>query len=147
MTVQHKVLAYITRGTRLLVFSQPLTPDAGIQVPGGTLDEDEDPASGVLREAHEESGLTALRLDAYLGKQVVHLAARDLTLHRHVYHLICDDPAPERWQHFETDPSESPYQPIPFDFYWIDLRGELPSLIGLQGEMLPALLSHLGLRD
>ena len=30
-------LAYVTRGSRLLVFRQPDFPEAGVQVPGGPL--------------------------------------------------------------------------------------------------------------
>ena len=32
-----KVVAYITNGQRLLVFTHPLSPEAGIQVPAGTM--------------------------------------------------------------------------------------------------------------
>ncbi len=40
--VKRKVLAYITNGDngdRLLVFRHPYSPEAGIQVPGGTVHE------------------------------------------------------------------------------------------------------------
>ena len=37
-----KVYAYITRGDRLLVFRHPYVPEAGIQVPGGSVESDED---------------------------------------------------------------------------------------------------------
>jgi hypothetical protein len=33
--LKHKVLAYITHGERLLIFSHPDAPEAGLQVPGG----------------------------------------------------------------------------------------------------------------
>jgi 8-oxo-dGTP pyrophosphatase MutT (NUDIX family) len=147
MRVQQKALAYITRGTRLLVFSQPHSPEAGIQVPGGSLEDGEDPASGVLREAREETGLTALRLDVLLGEQMVDLPERALLMHRHVFHLICEQATPDRWQHHETDPSEGPYQPIPFDFFWVDLRSGLPLLVGQQGALLPMLRRHLKLSE
>lgn len=54
-----KVLAYITHGNRLLVFRHPHAPEAGIQVPAGTVEEGEDPGTAVLREAAEETGLDA----------------------------------------------------------------------------------------
>ncbi len=43
--LRHKVYAYITHGHRLLVFSHRDFPEAGIQVPGGTMEEGEDPKS------------------------------------------------------------------------------------------------------
>ena len=67
MTTARKVLAYVTRGRRLLVFRQPESPEAGIQVPAGTVEEGEGPEVAVLREAREETGLDGLRLDAFLG--------------------------------------------------------------------------------
>ncbi len=63
-----KVTAFITRdterGRELLVFTRP---DAGIQVPAGTMEAGETPEIAVMREAYEETGLTDLRLVAYLG--------------------------------------------------------------------------------
>lgn len=55
--IRRKVLAYITNRQRLLVFSHLDIPEAGIQVPGGTLEDGESPEEGVLREAYEETGL------------------------------------------------------------------------------------------
>ena len=62
------VLAYITQRDRLLVFRHVVFAEAGIQVPGGTQNEYETPEEAVLREAHEETGLRDLRLDALLGE-------------------------------------------------------------------------------
>jgi 8-oxo-dGTP pyrophosphatase MutT (NUDIX family) len=63
-----KVTAFITRdgahGRELLVFTHP---DAGIQVPAGTMEHGETPEIAVLREAFEETGLTDLRIVADLG--------------------------------------------------------------------------------
>ena len=53
-----KVCAAVIRpgpvGSELLVFEHP---SAGVQLPKGGLDADEDPREGVLRELHEETGL------------------------------------------------------------------------------------------
>jgi 8-oxo-dGTP pyrophosphatase MutT (NUDIX family) len=54
---KRKALAYITWGNSLLVFRHPHVPAAGIQVPGGTIEEGESPEEAVLREAIEETGL------------------------------------------------------------------------------------------
>ncbi len=58
-----KVTAYITDGDKLLVFSHPHHPDAGIQVPTGTVEQSEPLDDAVLREAHEETGLDNLEIE------------------------------------------------------------------------------------
>src|SRR5437588_12708917 len=65
--VKHKVFAYITHHHHLLVFSHLSAPEAGIQVPAGTIEADEHPEAAVLREAFEETGLTDLTLESFLG--------------------------------------------------------------------------------
>ena len=88
-TVKTKVLAYITHGGRLLVFRHPHAPEAGIQVPAGTVREHERLEEAVLREAREETGLDALTVVRYLGEQRRDMAdfGRDETHHRHFFHL------------------------------------------------------------
>ncbi len=58
-TLKHKVFAYITSGTRLLVFRHPHFPEAGIQVSAGSLEVGEQPDEGVMREAAEDTGSRA----------------------------------------------------------------------------------------
>ncbi len=66
-----KVTAFITRetdsGRQLLVFRHP---SAGIQLPAGTMERGETPEIAVLREAHEETGLTDVEIAAHLGTMV-----------------------------------------------------------------------------
>lgn len=61
--IMHKVAAFITRGQgqtqELLVIDHP---DAGIQLPAGTVEPAETPDTAVLREVREEAGLTAVSL-------------------------------------------------------------------------------------
>ena len=56
----HKVTAYVTRGKRnaaeLLVFRHP---NAGFQLPAGTVETPETPAAAAVREVFEETGVTA----------------------------------------------------------------------------------------
>ncbi len=60
---RERVLAYITQGDRLLVFRHTQSVEAGIQVPGGTVEPGESPEAAALREAQEESGLADLHLN------------------------------------------------------------------------------------
>ena len=62
--MKEKVYAYIVKDHRLLVFRHIQFPEAGLQVPGGTVEEGEPLEEAVLREATEESGLEGLRLVA-----------------------------------------------------------------------------------
>ena len=65
-----KVTAFITRagptGRELLLFRHP---NAGIQLPAGTVEAGETPEQAVLREAAEETGLMNLRLVRSLGSR------------------------------------------------------------------------------
>ena len=67
-TAVHKVTAFITRRqqerTQLLLFRHP---NAGIQIPAGTIEEGEDWQTAVLREAAEETGLTQLTIQRLPG--------------------------------------------------------------------------------
>ncbi len=144
-----KVLAYVTHGNRLLVFTQPESPEAGIQVPGGTVEPDEQLDEAALREAIEETGLTGLHLGAFLGD--VRLDQSDIGLeeihHRHFYHIYCDEPSLESWRHYEYTASDRPtgHKPIPFDFYWVNLPDDVPSLCPGHDAFIPQLITLLSL--
>ena len=66
--IVEKVVAYVTSGDRLLVFRHVHEPEAGIQVPAGTVEPGESPDDAVIREAHEETGLAGLTIRRYLGQ-------------------------------------------------------------------------------
>jgi 8-oxo-dGTP pyrophosphatase MutT (NUDIX family) len=68
--IVEKVTAFITRptaaGPELLLFEHP---NAGTQIPAGTVEESEAPGEAVLREAEEETGLSPLVIQKYLGSE------------------------------------------------------------------------------
>jgi 8-oxo-dGTP pyrophosphatase MutT (NUDIX family) len=117
----NKVYAHITRRDQLLVFHHVDFPGAGIQIPGGTLVDGEDPGVAVLREAYEETGLVGLRLVSYLGSHewpISNAAGEEINL-CHFYHLVCNQEVPDTWQHYERHPSDGSAVPILFEFYWL----------------------------
>ncbi|HVC34564.1 MAG TPA: NUDIX domain-containing protein [Chloroflexota bacterium] len=142
--LKRKAFAYITRGERLLLFTHPNAPEAGIQVPAGTLEDGEEPEAGVLREAIEETGLTSLGVVSFLGEERRDMSdvGKDEIHHRYFFHLRCLDEPPDRWRHGETQPADRG-SPIPFDFFWARLPDEVPELVADHGRFLPSLLTSV----
>ncbi len=139
-----KAYAYITHGSRLLVFSHPYHPDAGIQVPGGTIGDGENPAAAVMREAEEETGLSGLQLRRLLGVCDHPVAEWGQAHRRHFFHLVCDGDPPERWRMAEEDPSDGGPEKALLALYWVDLPHGIPRLAPGHDAMLPELIRALG---
>jgi 8-oxo-dGTP pyrophosphatase MutT (NUDIX family) len=136
-----KVLAYVTREEHLLVFQQPDFPTAGIQVPAGTIEDEESPLDAITREVIEETGLTDFTVRAKLGIYYCDMTEyRKEIQERHVYHIELNAPAPREWRHYETDGGKSVGKFIAFDFFWMSLKKPIALAAG-QGEMLPKLLA------
>ncbi len=139
--IVEKAVAYITWNQRLLVFEHPGIPEAGIQVPGGTIHPGESPGQAALREAEEESGLAGLQLRSLLGVAEVDQSpwGMDAIHRRYFYHLVYDGDAPEHWEHLELDPSDGSPDPIRLEFYWVRYPEAVPELIAGLGDLLPRL--------
>ena len=116
-----KVYAYITYANKLLVFKHVDFPEAGIQVPGGTMDAGETPEMAVRREVFEETGLKSLVFKKYLGEDEY----RDSSVHpsesisRHFFHIFSTQYVPDTGQHYEQHPCDDSPAPILFEFYWL----------------------------
>jgi 8-oxo-dGTP diphosphatase len=133
-----KVIAYITNGRRLLVFRHTRFPEAGIQVPAGTIEAGEAAETAVLREVHEETGLEDLILVGALGQRRQDRAefGKEGQEIRHFFHLHCDGRPAERWRHVEQFPSEGPHGALEFEFYWVAWPDDVPRLAGAQDALL-----------
>lgn len=95
---------------QILAFRHPL---AGYQLIKGTLEPDEQPDKGVLRELAEESGIERARVVTAIGELDIHLAAQ----HWHIFLCRPDAPLPEEWSFFTTDGGG-----LIFDFFWHPLE-------------------------
>ena len=121
MTLIPKALTYITQAGQLLVLLHPDHPDAGTQIPGGSIEPGEAPEQAALREAREETGLTELSVEAFLGIAEYQLKIDVGPPHlRHFFHLEFAGSSPTRWCHVEHRPSNAS-KPVRFELRWAPL--------------------------
>lgn len=136
-----KVLAYLTRHhngvCQLLVFDHVDYPEAGTQVPAGSLEPGESPEAGVLRETLEESGVRAERIIHHLGN-VEWLNPETGRLHlRHVFHLQAPAGLPDAWEHIVSDGEDD--KGLRFRCRWMEVSAAARILAGDQGLYLARL--------
>ena len=114
MKTRHRAYAYITRGSRLLLFTQPGAPEAGIQVPAETIESGEVPQDAVMREAKEETGLTELKFEKFLAQDTRDMrdCGSDELQHRWFFHLSVEEPTEETWRHGEYSEDGSLIHPF-----------------------------------
>ncbi|ACJ77909.1 NUDIX hydrolase [Bacillus paranthracis] len=139
MTVLYKkkVHAYVTRekegAMQLLVFKHRDTPEAGIQVPGGTVDEGETLEAAILREVQEESGLRHLCIERFLADYIIHVKEKKEYQKRHFFHVTLLTDVKDSWEHIVSAGEED--EGLVFCYEWIDIA-KYPELAGKQGEFL-----------
>lgn len=141
-----KVYAYITRADRLLVFRHIDHPQAGNQVPGGTVEAGESYKAALWREVGEETGLSGLAFSGLVGRQrIAFPSGEGAVLHlRRFYHLRLKAETEERWRHVEQHASDGS-GPLEFEFWWADLASP-PRLEGEQDACLAALRRRLKIK-
>ncbi len=142
--VRQKVLAYITRErngrTELLVFDHVDFPDAGTQVPAGSIDPGESPDQAVVREALEEVGVEGLRIVSYLGCHPFQVPEGEALHMRHVYHLTTDRQLPDSWIHVVSAGVGD--KGMRFRCFWMAPADAVSALSGAQGAYLRPLLEQ-----
>ncbi|MBB4825529.1 8-oxo-dGTP pyrophosphatase MutT (NUDIX family) [Sporosarcina luteola] len=140
MEVKRKVLAYITKGVqdnlKLLVFEHKGNPEAGIQVPGGTIEEDELLIDALYREVEEETGIPRERLEL-VGKlhKKNHYPKNqnDVIYERNIFHLAYTGSQEEAWENCVH--SDGKDDGLIFCCRWIPMD-QLPSLARRQDEAI-----------
>ena len=142
MKTRHRAYAYVTSGSRLLLFTQPGAPDAGIQVPAGTIEPGENPWDAVMREASEETGLTGIKYVRFLSRDTRDMrdCGSDELQHRWFYHLSVEGPTEETWRYGEH--SEDGSLIHQFDFFWADVL-TLPQLVAGYDDKIGLLIKSI----
>ncbi len=139
MEFKRKVLAYITRGfdedCELLVFEHKDMPDAGLQVPGGTIEKDELLIDALYREIEEESGIQrdSLELFGKISKMKYYVDERDSVYERNFFHLKLLTQAEDYWEHKVVGDGED--NGLTFCYRWIPMT-EIPPLAADQDQAI-----------
>ena len=137
MLYKKKVHAYITREKegvmQLLVFKHRDIHEAGIQVPGGTVDEGETLEAAILREVQEESGLRHLCIERFLADYIIHMKEKQEYEKRHFFHVTLLTDVKDTWEHIVSAGEKD--QGLAFSYEWVNIA-KCPELAGKQGEFL-----------
>ena len=147
MNYRNRVFTYITNCDHLLVFDHVDFPDAGTQIPGGTIEPGELPESAAIREAREETGIHELTVSSLIATERVNLKpfGKDEIINSWFYHIQYEGELGERWQHSELTPGDGSSRPILFELYWISLQHEI-TLNGADGRYLHKVREQVGTR-
>jgi 8-oxo-dGTP pyrophosphatase MutT (NUDIX family) len=128
----YKVTAYLTRFNngkqQLLVFKEIEFEHLGLQVPGGTVEKNEDLLDALKREVKEESGITDLLNINLLGEYSYNSDKLKRNVKRFYYQMeaICF----ENFTHIVQSNDED--NGWIYNYFWIDLE-EKPTLFGYLG--------------
>jgi len=149
---RRKVVVYATWEERLLVFREPEFPEVGLQVPGGTIEEDESIEAAARREFSEETGLPAPRRFDWLGENTYRFESETFEAgatrfeHRRSYfHTVLERAPQAEWEWTEATP-DGGGPPIRMRFSLVPLLPR-PDLFGGLGAFLPGVLERLGLTE
>jgi 8-oxo-dGTP pyrophosphatase MutT (NUDIX family) len=132
-----KAFGYVTRRrdgmTEALVFRH-WHPEAGIQVPKGSVEPGESLAEAALREVREETGLADLVL---VGEVAADTWVWDGVFYeRHFFHLRATS-TPDAWEHTVTGMGED--RGMKFSYFWIRRPDEV-ELVANHGDYLHLVL-------
>jgi 8-oxo-dGTP diphosphatase len=122
MRTRRKVFAYITRGPEeqkeLLVFEHQGEPEAGLQVPGGTIEEGEMLIDALYREVQEETGLPRVVLEfvGKIHKYNYYPEDQDKVYERNIFHFEYTGEPVDYWEHRVV--SDGQDNGRTFQFHW-----------------------------
>lgn len=137
--VKRKVLAYITKGEgkhrKLLVYEQLDEPEAGWQVPGGTIERNELLLDALYREIEEESGIVRdeLILEGKVKASKFFPEDKNVIYERTIFHFDYVGEPRNEWEYIVEGEGKDAGQL--FSYRWMSLQ-EVPKLAAKQGEAI-----------
>lgn len=138
LPVRQKVLAYLVRfsqgRTEVAVFDHVDAPEAGAQVPAGSIEAGESPEQACLREVAEESGVSNGRILRSVGVYDYAHATRGELHRRHVFLVAAPPGVPDAWIHRVSGPGDD--RGLAFRFFWLEPGEAVVRLAGHQGAYL-----------
>jgi len=101
----------------LLVFEHTEAPEAGIQVPAGTLEPGEQPLDGAIRELREETGRDSFAIERFITRKQIPVVrqGREELHDRWFFQAGPTQALPEEWLAGDWTPDGWE----PFRFYWV----------------------------
>ena len=140
MDVIEKAYGFVLRGEagarELLAFEHAGRPEAGLQVPGGTVEAGETPIEAVAREVLEESGLP---LDGWRAAATFEREGAPGLQRWHCFVAVPAMPLPDAWRCEPRGPEAG--QGLRFEYRWVALAGGEP-LAGAQEEARQAVAAR-----
>lgn len=125
--IKKKVVVYVVRNDNLLVFRHRdfSYEEVGLQVPSGTVKENELLEDAALRELIEETGFNNFKITKYLGSANYDQSPYRNEIHeRHFYVATPTEELPERFNSEELHDGVG--EPTRFECFWIPLtRGHI----------------------
>ena len=117
------------------MFEHKDNPEAGLQVPGGTIEDDELLIDALYREIKEETGIRRedLELKGKLNKTNYFPENRDVIYERNIFHLAFTGEEHDRWEHRVDGGGDD--DGMTFCHRWVSVN-ELPELAANQDQAI-----------
>ena len=123
--IKRKVVVYVIKDNKLLVFRHKdySYEEMGIQVPAGSIKEEEKPEEAAMRELKEETGYNCFEI---IGPRPLGTAQYYMTPYRseiqerHFFLVVPTADLPERWDSEENHDEER--KPTYLECFWIPLN-------------------------
>lgn len=121
--IKKKVIVYVVKDGKLLVFRHTdfSYEEVGIQVPAGTIKDNENPEIAALRELQEETGYSGFRIVRSLGTSTYDMTPEKSEIHERYFFLA--EPTheiPDRWKSQEDH--DGLQEPTHLECFWIPIE-------------------------
>ena len=129
-----KAYGYVTRikdgKIQVLVFQHPIS-EAGIQIPKGTVNAEEDTYNAVIREVKEETGLMNFEVENLIAED--YWENDDGAVHNRFFYKINVSSNLNEWDYEPTGGGDE--EGLTFHYFWISSKDEVELIRG-QGDYL-----------